>query len=139
MLYLLAHCPRSDGLRVFRLDRIESAMLGDEQFALPPGFSVDAVLEDGRAFIAGRHDTLRVRYSPRIARWIAEREGVPLDADGSLTLAHPLADPEWALRHVLQYGPDATVLAPTTVRDALVERVAAMRAAVESGSDARAG
>ncbi len=138
MLYLLAHCPRSDGLRVFRLDRIESATLGDERFELPPGFSVDAVLEEGRAFVAGRHDTLHVRYSPRIARWIAEREGVPLAADGSLTLTHPLADTEWALRHVLQYGPDATILSPAALRDALRARVAAMRAAVESGSDARA-
>jgi predicted DNA-binding transcriptional regulator YafY len=61
-----------------------------------------------------------VRYSPRIARWIAEREKVPLDDDGSLTLEHPLADEEWAVRHVLQYGPEAEVLAPASVRAAVV-------------------
>ena len=38
-----------------------------------------------------------------------------------MTLEHPLADPHWALRHVLQYGPDAEVLEPAAVREAVVE------------------
>ena len=70
--------------------------------------------------------TLKVRYSPRIARWIAEREGKPLAEDGSLTLEHPLADTDWAVRHVLQYGPDATVLEPAEVREAVVQRLEEM-------------
>jgi predicted DNA-binding transcriptional regulator YafY len=70
---------------------------------------------------------LRVRYSPRIARWIAEREGKALAADGSLTVEHPLADPDWAVRHVLQYGPDAEVLEPAAVRQEIVRRLEAMR------------
>ena len=56
-----------------------------------------------------------------MARWVAEREGVPLDADGTVTLEHPLADPHWALRHVLQYGPDAEVLEPAAVREAIAQ------------------
>ena len=59
-----------------------------------------------------------MRYSPRIARWIAEREGKSLADDGSLTMEHPLADRDWAVRHVLQYGPDVTVLEPAEVREA---------------------
>ena len=69
-----------------------------------------------------------MRYSPRIARWIAEREGKPLAEDGSLTLDHPLADTDWAVRHVLQYGPDATVVEPMEVREAVVRRLEAMAA-----------
>ena len=61
-----------------------------------------------------------------IARWIAEREGKPLAADGSLTVEHPLADPEWAVRHVLQYGPDAEVVEPESVRSELKVRLAAL-------------
>ena len=67
---------------------------------------------------------MRVRYSPRIARWIAEREGVQPDADGSLTLDHPLLDVQWGVRHVLQYGPDAEVLEPNDVREEIRRRVA---------------
>ena len=72
---------------------------------------------------------MTVRYSPRIARWIAEREEKPLDTDGSLTLEHPVADVHWAVRHVLQYGRDAEVLAPERVRTAVRERLAELAAA----------
>jgi predicted DNA-binding transcriptional regulator YafY len=69
-----------------------------------------------------------VRYSARIARWIAEREHVSLAPDGSLTLDHPLADTEWAVRHVLQYGPDAEVIAPVEVREQIRTRLASILA-----------
>jgi predicted DNA-binding transcriptional regulator YafY len=67
-----------------------------------------------------------VKYSPKIARWIAEREGVAPDSDGSLTIDHPLADADWGVRHVLQYGADAEVLEPTGMRDEIKRRLAAM-------------
>jgi len=70
---------------------------------------------------------LVVRYSPRIARWVAEREQVPVEDDGSVTVSWPLADDEWAVRHVLQYGADATVLAPVRVRDAIVQRLESLQ------------
>ena len=126
MWYAVAYCESSEGLRVFRLDRVESVEPLEARFESPRGFSVDQVVRDGRAFRAEKSGTLRVRYSPRIARWIAEREAKPLDADGSLTLEHPLADSDWAVRHVLQYGPDATVLSPPEVKAELVRRLEAM-------------
>lgn len=122
MWYLVAHCEQSDGLRFFRLDRIERIAAIAERFE-PPSLSVEALVRDGKAFRADDPGTLRVRYSPRIARWIAEREGVEVDADGSLTLEHPLADARWAVRHVLQYGPDAEVLEPAAVREEIVSRL----------------
>ena len=36
----------------------------------------------------------------------------------------PLLD--WAVRHVLQYGADAEVLAPGELREAIVERLSAL-------------
>ncbi len=82
---------------------------------------MDAVLRERKMFVAEGVAMLRVRYSARVARWVAEREGVPVDADGTVTLEHPLADPHWALRHVLQYGPDAEVLEPEAIREAVAE------------------
>ncbi len=82
---------------------------------------MDAVLRERKMFVAEGVAMLRVRYSARVARWVAEREGVPVDADGTVTLEHPLADPHWALRHVLQYGPDAEVLEPKAIREAVAE------------------
>jgi predicted DNA-binding transcriptional regulator YafY len=66
---------------------------------------------------------MKVRYSAKIARWIAERERVPLDTDGSLTMEHPLADHDWAVRHVLQYGAEAEALEPQSLRDDIVRRL----------------
>ena len=47
--------------------------------------------------------------------------------DGTLTMEHPLADPHWVIRHVLQYGPDAEVLEPPAMRRAVAEAVRAIR------------
>lgn len=121
--YLIAHCELSEAMRIFRLDRIEGAEPTEETFRIPEGFSVEEVVASGRAFMGPAPERLRVRYSPRIARWIAEREGVALDADGSLTIEHPMGDTEWAIRHVLQYGPEAEVLAPLRVRKEIAARL----------------
>jgi len=123
MWYAVAQCESSEGIRIFRLDRVEQVEPLEARYDSPRGFSIDAIVKDGRAFQAAEAGTLRVRYSPRIARWIAEREGKQVAADGSLVMDHPLADRDWAVRHVLQYGPDAEVLEPEEVREAIVGRL----------------
>ena len=128
MFYLVAHCERSNGLRIFRLDRMEEVQSSAAGFHVPEDFSLAQVMEDGKPFFTERPaERMRVKYSPRIARWIAEREERPLAADGSLTMEHPLADRAWAVRHVLQYGPDAEVLEPAEVRDEIARRLRAMK------------
>ena len=97
----------------------------DQGFSVPDSFSPEQYLADGKAFYAEQAETLRVRYGPAVARWIAEREGRAVDPDGSVTIEHPLADAEWAVRHVLQYGPDAEVLEPESVREEIRRRLAA--------------
>jgi proteasome accessory factor C len=127
--YLIAHCERSEGLRVFRLDRIERVSPRPDRFEPPGDFSLDGVMRDGRVFHGAPDAVLRVRYGPAVARWIAEREGGTIAADGSLTAEYPLADVQWAVRHVLQYGPDAEVLEPPEVVDAVRVRLREMAAA----------
>jgi proteasome accessory factor C len=119
--YLVASAP--DGaLRFFRLDRVEAARVLDERFDRDPTIGA-RVQEAGRAFSSETAQRMTVRYSPRVARWVAEREGLELAADGSLTMEHPVADEAWAVRHVLQYGPDAEVLVPETMRHLILERL----------------
>ena len=125
--YVVGHCERSGGVRVFRLDRIVEAQGADATFDMPADFELDGIVRDGRVFHAEGADRLVVRYSERIARWIAEREQRDVAADGSLTLEHPMADADWAVRHVLQYGPDAEILAPPAMRAAVRHRLERMR------------
>lgn len=124
--YLIAFCEKSDNIRFFRLDRMESAESLSEAFKMPDAAPVQHLVKNGKPFHAPEARTLTVRYSARIARWIAEREKMDLASDGSLTVEHPLADEEWAIRHVLQYGPDAEILAPDTVRAKIVARLEAI-------------
>jgi len=123
MWYAVAHCDGADEVRIFRLDRIEGVEQLETKFTAPRENVVDKILREGRAFQGMPAGTLRVRYSPRIARWIAEREGKPLDQDGSLTVEHPLADSEWTVRHLLQYGPEVEVLEPSDIREVIVQRL----------------
>ena len=124
MWYLVA-TGGDDGLRFFRLDRIEDVQMVDEPFERDEEI-VQRVQETRRAFASESATRMRVRYSSRIARWVAEREGRELDGDGGLTMEHPFADESWAVRHVLQYGPDAEVLEPAALRAVVAERLAGL-------------
>lgn len=126
MYYLVAHCEASDGVRVFRVDRIEELTRTEDPYEVPASFSVNDVAHDGRVLDARDPVTMTVRYSARIARWVAERERGTTADDGAFVVEHPLADIDWGVRHVLQYGPDAEVLAPAEVRDAVIARLRTM-------------
>ncbi|WP_411281251.1 helix-turn-helix transcriptional regulator [Gemmatimonas sp.] len=123
-IYLVAFCERHDALRVFRLDRVRTAVETSDRFERPDDFTVESVVQQGHVFVqdAPAVESLVVRYSPTVARWIVEREAGVMQPDGSLEVRYPLADESWAMRHVLQYGPDAVILAPDRVRDEM-ERV----------------
>ncbi len=120
-IYLVAFCERNDTLRVFRLDRVRTAVETSDRFERPAEFAVESVVQQGHVFVqdVSAVESLVVRYSPTVARWIAEREAGVTHPDGSFLVHYPLADESWAIRHVLQYGPDAVILAPERVRNAL--------------------
>lgn len=122
--YLAAWCEQSAGPRVFRVDRIVTAEVREELVRAADAEETASALDDGTPFVTTTTPSeLVVRYSPAIARWIAERDGLGLEADGAAIRTHPLADREWAIRHVLQYGPDAMILEPAELREAVVERL----------------
>lgn len=117
-----------NALRHYRLDRMESVEVLDEEFE-PDRSVLERVMSTGRAFASETERRMTVWYSPRIARWVAERAGAPLAEDGSLTLEHPVADDAWAVRHVLQYGPEAEVFGPPVLRELILDRLEAMASA----------
>ena len=64
---------------------------------------------------------VRVRYSPKIARWVRERAAAGMaewteEADGSVVILHRVADPHWVVGHALQYGAEAEILEPEELR-----------------------
>ena len=127
MWYTVAHCESSDGMRFFRLDRVEDVQSLDARFESPRGSSVEEIVREGSAFQA----TAQARSAAILGQDRAlDRRAGREDAGGGrhAHVEHPLADTDWAVRHVLQYGPDVDVLAPASVREAVVARLSAMAA-----------
>lgn len=127
-------------VRAFRVDRILDVLLRSETFEVPADFDVEEHLTGARVYRphAGIEETeVEVRYAPTVARWIRERlaedpawaERTRDRRDGSLDVTHRVADLDWLVGHVLQYGPDAEVLSPASAREA-VARAAARIAAL---------
>ncbi len=108
---------------MFRVDRMESAVLTEERFDRPDGNTVEDLVNRGRMYLGHGEEKLVVRYSERIAPWIAEREGKEPSPDGSVTIEYELGDDEWAVEHVLSYGPEALVVSPNRVRELVRERL----------------
>jgi predicted DNA-binding transcriptional regulator YafY len=124
MWYVVAYCEDRKAVRRFRLDRIDSAEILPVSYSVPKGFSLDDELRGNQVLShAPVDEVMRVWYSPRIARWIAERERSEQDVDGSVTLEHPMLDIDWAVRYVLQYGAEAEVVSPSRVREAICRQL----------------
>ena len=101
--YMQAVPAQSNELRSYRLDRVMRLQVTNEPHGLtemPP---------QRPTFAANSARDVQVRYSPAVARWVAEREDAQCEADGSLVLTHNVADMNWLVRHVLQYGGEAVV------------------------------
>ncbi len=122
--YVIGFSEEAGAVRVFRLDRVLEAEPTAEAFEIPTDFDPADYVEEGAVFRAGEEVEAVVRYSPRIARWIAEREEVEEGPDGSVIVRHRVADPRWIVRHVLSYGPEAELLEPAEMRELARETVA---------------
>lgn len=121
--YVVAWDPSADAERLFRADRVRSAVVTRETFE-PHGLA-----GAGRDLYTPGADDVPVRIRLHAdARWIAEyyatTDAVELD-DGSLEVTLPARSLGWIAKLLLRVGPDAEIVAPAALRDelrALAER-----------------
>ena len=120
--YLDAWCHLRDALRTFSLDTLSNAHLSKHS-----AIDIDATALDGHfagsygifAGAATQHALLR--FSPRVAGWIATEQWHPqqttitLDS-GEVELTVPYANATELVRDILKWGPDVEVIAPVTLR-----------------------
>ena len=138
--YLEAWCRRVEGVRLFRLDRVDDVQVLDER-AAPPPQAQERDVENGVYQPAPGSPAVRLRLA-RSARWVAdyypvERVTPVDDPPGGLTVVLRTADLAWARRLVASLGGAAVVDEPAE----LAERVAAdARAALRRyGIEPRSG
>jgi predicted DNA-binding transcriptional regulator YafY len=114
--YLAAYCHLRDGLRTFRVDRIDQVEPTGETFDVPPDFDARAYLQRMTAQRPETFHRIAVRFEPEVAHIVRERreawQDLIEDEDGSVTLAFDASELGWPCRWVLTYQDKATVLGP---------------------------
>ena len=114
--YAIGRCHARRDVRVFRIDRILDAERLADSFLVPPDFDPNDYVSEGRVYRSDEFVEVVVRYSARIARWIAEQGPTEPLADGGALVRYSVADPRWVVRHVLEHAPHAEVVSPPGVR-----------------------
>jgi proteasome accessory factor C len=114
--YLVAWCEHAGAGRRFRADRVLEITVTDEPFM--PRTELKRVRLPADLLDADGAQQATVAFSPRIARWMQEKYpmGQP-QSDGRFVVLWPVADPQWLVREVLQYGAEAEVLGPPALRE----------------------
>lgn len=123
--YLEAWCRRAEGVRMFRIDRVEDVELLAEPSSPPPDAHAQSRPADAELFQPSPdHRTAALLLEPD-AHWVAEYYPVDdvVDAgDGRLRVLMRFADPSWLVRLVLGLGGAARVLEPPELVDAVGRR-----------------
>jgi proteasome accessory factor C len=113
--YLEAWCRRAEGVRLFRLDRVDDVAVLDEPSAPPPQ-AQERDIEHGIYQPDAGSPAVRLRLD-RSARWVADYYPVESvtavdDPPGGLAVTLRTADPAWARRLVATLGGAAVVDEP---------------------------
>jgi proteasome accessory factor C len=124
--YLEGWCHRADGVRMFRLDRVEALTVLDEDGTPPEGVSPRELGES--IFSATESDLLvTLRLLPG-ALWVSDYYPVETtsdEADGSRTITLRTADTAWLERLVLRMGGHVLVVSPLDLGDRIAARASA--------------
>ena len=122
-LYLIAHSCDHGAIRTFKVDRVSAAEVQELQFARPTDFDACALLSGSIGMFAGEGPVqhVRIRFSPAVARLVAERTCHPSQrllpqADGSILAEFDLSSFEELTSWVLSFGRHAEVLEPQELR-----------------------
>src|SRR5436190_5684236 len=119
--YLHAFDPERDAPRSFRLDRIRTATILDEEFEPRPGIEPD-VHGWPRTGEVPASRAARVWISPERARWAREdRRVVEELRDGAVVAEVHYAGDDWLVREILKEAGDAVVLEPEEARLAVLD------------------
>jgi predicted DNA-binding transcriptional regulator YafY len=128
--YLAAWDETRAEVRIFAIHRIRQATPTTEPYELQKGFSFRRYMADAFAVQkGGRPVAVSIRFAPRQARWIRERRWhrsarVQEALDGSLVLQLRVAETSEIVRWVMQFGSEAEVLKPASLRRAVREELA---------------
>jgi predicted DNA-binding transcriptional regulator YafY len=116
--YVIAWCEKVREFRHFRAERVLESRLLTQDFK--PQILFKPIREAGKLLQAEETVTAVVAFGPKISRWLKEQyPGGREDARGRYLVTFKVADPAWLAREVLQYGAEAEVVEPESLREAV--------------------
>ncbi len=127
--YLDAWCHLREGLRTFSLDAIRDARQLSQAAKDVDEAVLDRHFGDTYGIFSGSAENLAVvRFTPHAARWVASqvwhsKQRSRWLEDGRFELILPYGNPSELLMDLLKYGPDVEVVSPSSLRDAIRQRL----------------
>jgi predicted DNA-binding transcriptional regulator YafY len=127
--YLDAWCHLRSELRSFSVDVIKQVTEVDRSAIEVSQEELDATLGAGFGIFSGREvQWAELRFTPLAARWVAAEcwhrdQCGEFEEDGHYRLKLPYADPTELLMDIQRHLPEVEVIAPESLRAALIERV----------------
>jgi predicted DNA-binding transcriptional regulator YafY len=121
-LYLVGLDHYKDAMRVFAVERIETATVTNRRFEASPDFNFEEFTKSAFRVISGEPQVVRIRFSADQASFVAARvwhssQKITYEADGSLVLELSVADLGEVKRWLIGWGAAAQVLEPKTLED----------------------
>jgi proteasome accessory factor C len=119
--YLVGYCHLARERRIFKVSRIKELRLTEHPYQIPRDFDISAYARSSLFKPSGKEAQVRIRFSPKIARWILESNSqAKRQKDGSALLEIKASGFSWLARWVLQYGTEAEILEPAPARAELL-------------------
>lgn len=130
--YLVGHDRERDDIRAFRLSRMVGEIVDAGVGSSPPADFRAADHVEAGPWVAVGDDRAIVSFSPARA-WFAASQfpgarEIDTDPAGWVEMEIPMADEHAFAAMLLEYGPDAIVRSPSSLRDAVVSRLEALLA-----------
>lgn len=134
--YVLGYCHLKQALRMFKIERIESAELSADHYTIPPDFDANEYFGSSWGVVVeGEVKTVKLKIeNPKIMRLMSETVWHPSQVceklrDGSMIMTLKVTDPQELLSWILGWGEKVKVLEPEGLRQEIIRTAKAIQAA----------
>jgi predicted DNA-binding transcriptional regulator YafY len=127
--YVQAWCHKRQEPRCFAVERIRQAEILPSSAEEIASQALDEYFGASYGIFSGPAQAIAIlSFSPGRARWVAEEQWHPKQQgrfleDGRYELSIPYGDPTELIMDILRQGPEAEVLAPAELRQAVIQRL----------------
>ncbi len=132
-VYAIGYSDPPGALRTYKLERVLRAELREETFSVPPDFDGPALLERAWGVMYGEEEviTVRLRFSPRIARRVKETVWHPSQRvtdlpDGGVEWEAQIGESLEIIPWIRGWGADVEVVEPQELRETLMGEARAL-------------